>query len=530
MAIRPRPELEEIPLPDQPGLLGGWGRKLELTLLRFILSVYNTVMGPLLEAREKALGYIFDSIEDELKPAILPLLDEFDQQENLPAPFRRMSEHLRHSEPITFAAIAATVIVSAIVGFAMGMIRPFQQLAAQKANTVARPTRLDPPSAFAAWKRGAISEAVFLRACKEHGWPDDAIAAFSEIFAQRVGVGDLSTLLLRQVMSESEFDTELAKRGYKQDEIGKLKELQQVIPGLGDIIRMAVREAFTPEVVSRFQLHAELPGDLVTWAAKQGLSRDWAEAFWASHWELPSLQMGFEMLHRGEITEDEMELLIRTHDVSPFWRDKLFAISYSPYTRVDVRRMHAAGVVGVEEVYRNYRDLGYDHEKATKMTEFTVAYNQSTERDLTKADVLNGLKIGYFKPEETRALLLSIGYDENEADYYISKVMYDLWQDEIKEQVKYLQQQYVRSLISQNEVYSQLGRLNLPSDQINRYIRTWDIEREAKTRLLTSTKLEQLRKAAIIDDGTYSEEMSGLGYKQQYIEWLLELIHKQTGA
>jgi len=71
-------------------------------------------------------------------------------------------------------------------------------------------------------------------------------------------------------MSEGDFDAELTKRGYKQDEIAKLKELQQVIPNLGDIIRMAVREAFTPDVVSRFQLHAELPGDMVSWAKKQG--------------------------------------------------------------------------------------------------------------------------------------------------------------------------------------------------------------------------------------------------------------------
>jgi len=481
-------------------------------------------MGPFWEMRERATLFIFEQIEDELKPAILPLLDRMDAEEGMPPEFKRMIQHLRHSEPITFAAIAGTIIVSAIVGFAMGMIRPFQKLAAQKADTVARSSRLDPPSAFAALKRGAISEDVFLRSCKEHGWPDYAIEAFSEIFAQRVGVGDLSTLLLRQVMSEGEFDAELSRRGYKQDEIVKLKELQKVIPGLGDIIRMAVREAFTPAVVSRFQLHAELPGDMVEWAAKQGLSREWAEAYWAAHWELPSLSMGFEMLHRGEISESDMALLIRTHDVSPFWRDKLLAISYTPYTRVDVRRMYNSGVLGVEDVLRSYMDIGYDLEKATKMTEFTVALSNSAERDLTKADVLNGFKIGYFKEEEAIAQLLALGYDENEAAYYVSKILYDLWQAEIKEQVKYLEMRYTRGLISQHEVYSELGRLNLPSEQINRYLRTWDIKLEAKTKTLTGDKLGSLRRARIISDEEYVSEMSGLGYNDRYIVWLLKLI------
>ncbi len=524
--IPQRPKVEPLPLPAEPGLLKGWGRKLEITLIRFILGVYNVVWEPILEAKDKAIRYLFDSIEAELKPVILPLIDVIDETPNAPPWLRKMTDHLRHSEPITFAAIAAAVIVSAIIGFAMGMIAPFQRLASQKADTLARSARLDPPSAFAAWKRGAISKDEFLKNCKEHGWPDSAITAFEEIFSQRVGVGDLSTLLLRQVMSDGEFNAELAKRGYKQDEIEKLKELQKVVPGLGDIIRMAVREAFTPEVVRQFQLHAELPGEMVEWAAKQGLSEDWARAFWAAHWELPSLTMGFEMLHRGEITEDEMRLLIRTHDVSPFWRDRLLNISYTPYTRVDVRRMYEVGVLGVEDVYQSYRDIGYNDEKATNMTAFTIALSNSAERDLTKAEVLNGFKIGYFNSDEASAQLLNLGYDQSEVDYYINKVLYDLWQDEIKEQVKFLQQQYVRSLISQNEVYSELGRLNLPAEQVNRYIRTWDVEREAKTRLLTSAKLEQLRKANIIDDAVYSEEMSGLGYKQQYIEWLLELIKR----
>ena len=524
--IPPRPKLEQLPLPPEPGLLRGWGRKLEVTLLRFLLTCYNTIMSPLLEAREKAIKYLFQSIEDELKPVILPLLDRMDAEDGMPPEFRAMTKHLRHSEPITFAAIAGAIIVSAIIGFAMGMIAPFQRLASQKADTIARSARLDPPSAFAAWKRGAISDDVFLKHCKEHGWPDVAIDAFSEIFAQRVGVGDLSTLLLRERMSEGDFDAELGKRGYKPDEIAKLKELMKVIPGLGDIIRMAVREAFTPSVVDRFQLHAELPGEMVSWAKKQGLSEDWARAYWASHWELPSLSMGFEMLHRGEITESDMELLIRTHDVSPFWRDKLTAIAYTPYTRVDVRRMYDAGVLDIKAVYRSYRDIGYDHEKATNMTTFTVALSNAAERDLTKSEVLNGFKIGYFREGEAREQLLALGYDETEADYYISKVLWDLWQKEIKEQVKYLEMQYTRELIDQHAVYSELGRLNLPSEQVNRYIRTWDIKRAAKTKTLTATQLAKFRTQEIIVDGEFRSEMSGIGYSDRYIEWWLESIKK----
>jgi len=450
-----------------------------------------------------------------------------DAQDNLPEPFRRMSEHLRHSEPITFAAIASTIIVSAIVGFAMGMIRPFSQVAANKAMGIARPTRLDPPSAFAAWQRGAISKEEFEKHCHQHGWPDLAIEAFSEIFTQRVGVGDLSTLLLRGEMTEGEFNAELDKRGYKTDEIAKLKELQKVIPGIGDIIRMAVREAWRDDVAARYGYDQDYPEELTKWAATQGLSKEWAKRYWRSHWQLPGPTMAQDMLWRTDMTKEDYATLLRIADYPEAFRRWMGEVAYRTYTRVDVRRMHATGVLSEEDVYRNYLDLGYPEEKARKMTEFTVAYNQQAERDLSRSDVLAGFKIGYFADSEARALIVALGYSEQEADYYLSKTLYDLWQDEIQEQVKFLRQQYVRALISENDVYSELGRLNLPAEQINRYLRTWDIEREAKTRVLTSTKLEQLRKADVINDDEYTAEMSALGYKQQYIDWLLELI--QTG-
>lgn len=513
-------------MPDLPGLIGGWGRKLELTLLRFLLQLYNTVMSPLLEARETMLKYLFQSIEDELKPVIEPLLDEFDAQDNLPEPFRRMTEHLRHSEPITFAAIASAIIVSAILGFAMGMIQPFQRLAAQKMNEIARPGRLDAPAAFAAWKRGAIDQSEFEKQCRQLGWPDLAIEAFSEIFAQRVGVGDLSTLLLRGEMTASEFDAELSKRGYKQDEIAKLKELQKIIPGIGDIIRMAVREAWRDDVAVLYGYDEDYPPELTKWAATQGLSADWAKRYWRAHWNLPGPVMSQEMLWRTSMTDKDYATLLRIADYPKAFRDWMGEVAYRTYTRVDVRRMHATGVLTEEEVYRNYLDLGYPPEKAEKMTEFTVAYNQQSERDLTRTDILNGFKIGYFTRDQAQALIVSLGYSEQEADYYISKALYDLWQAEIKEQVKYLQQQYVRNLISQNDVYAALGQLNLPAEQINRYLRTWDIEKDAKTRLLTKTDLRDLRLSEVITDEEYTDEMSGLGYKEKYIEWLLDLIKR----
>ena len=526
MAIPTPPKLDKVELPPEPGLLRGWGRKFEITLLRFALNAYNTIGEPFWNARDAALKYLFQTIEDELQPVIEPILDRIDAMPNLPPEVRRMTEHLRHSEPITFAAIAAALIVSTIVGFAMGMIAPFQRLAAQEVDSYVHSARMSPVEAFAALKRGAITPEEYHNHVSDGGWSERMEEAWQKILAPLVGVGDLGRLRMRGEIGEGEFDAQMTKRGYGTEDIQWAKTLLQVIPPLPDIIRMAVREAFTPDIVAKFQLHAELPGEMVAWAKKQGLSEEWARAYWAAHWELPSLTMGYEMLHRGEVTLEEFKLLVKAHDVSPFWRDKLVAIGYSPYTRVDVRRMYATGVIGKEQVYRTYRDLGYDHERATNLTTFTVALTQETERDLTKTDVLYGYEIGYFSPSETDGLLIAMGYDQAEADYYKAKVDFKRWQKMIKETVKFIKQQYVANQIDQAEVYAQFGALNLPAEQMNRYIREWDVTKKAKTKRLTADRLMKFRVAEVIGDDDFSNEMSGIGYSERYISWYLNYIAK----
>jgi hypothetical protein len=131
--------------------------------------------------------------------------------------------------------------------------------------------------------------------------------------------------------------------------------------------------------------------------------------------------MGFEMLHRGVIDQATLNVLLRALDVMPYWRDKLTAIAYEPYTRVDIRRMHKMKLMTREEVVRAHLDIGYDADKAEKLTQFTEELNseeakleKQAERDLTASEVLNAYSNQAIAGDETVKLLTDLGYDEHE--------------------------------------------------------------------------------------------------------------------
>lgn len=190
---------------------------------------------------------------------------------------------------------------------------------------------------------------------------------------------DIISYELRRDPSLSNLSNELKRIGIHDNYHALYKELAYQIPPVADIITMAVREAFTPAIAARFGQYEDLPSEFVEWVGKKGLSKEWAERYWAAHWSLPSPQQGFEMLHRGVIGEGDLDMLMRALDIMPFWRDKLTQIAYRPLTRVDVRRMYALGVIDVSGVRKAYTDLGYNEYNANLMTNFTIKYTEGIQ-------------------------------------------------------------------------------------------------------------------------------------------------------
>ncbi|MBA7642099.1 hypothetical protein ES703_49785 [subsurface metagenome] len=239
----------------------------------------------------------------------------------------------------------------------------------------------------------------------------------------------------------------------------------------------------------------------------------------------------------------------------PAWQDKLTAISYAPYTRVDVRRMHKMGVLTDEEVFTAYADVGFSpfaegdiHEsihnaflcercrgesKAGRMLDFTIQYNarptvneetaEDTERakqkDLTKADILSGYRDGLLNVSEAGETLYRLGYSENEVTYYLARVEYDNIKDEQTSNLRYLHDAYIKGVLSFGDVTDELGSLNLPGAMTEHYLRMWDLERRARSNKPTKSELMAFLRKEIIDDTTWHTEMKGLGYPDRYIEW-----------
>ena len=329
---------------------------------------------------------------------------------------------------------------------------------------------------------------------------------------------DIINYELRRDPNLSVLSDRLRKIGIHPEYWDLYKELAYVIPPVADIITMAVREAFTPEIATRFGQYEDFPAPLAEWAGKKGLSKEWAERYWASHWALPSAGQGFDMLHRGIIDVDELKMLLRALDVMPFWRDKLIQVAYRPLTRVDVRRMYKEGVLDEAGVYSAYLDHGYSEKNAEAMTEFTVKYTLSQAAKFSSTDVVSAYAKRMVDRSTAASLLRDLGIKSEDVSYILTRADYKRQWDLTDEKIKGIKNLYKKGVYTENEARDALSKLALPADQINVLFEQWFYEKRGEL-APTWTRAETLKfiENKFITAERGITELRRMGYDDEHI-------------
>lgn len=437
------------------------------------------------------------------------------------------------------AVLGAAALVPMLLGALIGLgfsfisiiIQPFAMLAQYSINRKWFPYRMQPAEASRLTRltRGDIEKWRDYQ--KDLGLDETMRQGYDILNIQRLTALNYMSLWRREEISDEQLHDNLIKLWMEDNDIELLKSLTQLIPPPSDLITMAVKEAFSEDFISRFQTDEGLPEIFVEWAGKQGISREWARRYWIQHWQLPSPQQVFEMLHRlrpgkseTPVTAEIVSDYLKAADYAPYWRDKLMAISYSPFTRVDIRRMYKVGVLTEDQVKEAYKDIGYDEEKAQALTEFTIAYEAEEETGIVRGSVLSAYGDGMIDRATAETMLKSSGYDETTIAFYLNNVDFKETLEVNRIKLANIKKKYLEGLIDETNVNSEINLLNLPAERVNALLELWTTERENQTALLTLTQMEILLERKIVSEDDYKRIASRRGYNDESINWTLQRI------
>ena len=485
------------------------------------------IMGTLLiEQVEK----FFERLIDDLNVSPGKILEDFLNALGMPADVTaRFATAANVGMPKTFtlfAAAMAFIIPLLLLPMVHTAVGPVLEQMRQEVNKVVRPTLLEPSDAIEAFIRGSIDTSQLSDELAQAGFSDERITRLIINSRALLGLGEGFRMWLRDIITEDELDALIHNHRLSTDDGARLKEVIFFVPPVQDLISMAVREVFSPAIRDRFQLDEDFPSEFAAFAHQQGISEEWAKNYWAAHWVLPSINQGFEMLHRRVITAEDLDLLMRTQDVMPFWRENLKQIAFSPLTRVDVRRMHDLGLITEEELLGRYMDIGFDEANAEMMKQFTVAFNAPDPPELieleglTRTTILNMFDDGILDETETREILVTLGIGDVAADLFISQRQLERQRRERKALIESVVELATGAVISLPEAQDSLFSAGLTAVEIALAVQQILRRRSSRDRLPTIAELTKMRQAAIIDGEQWRDAMAGHGFPDVWINRL----------
>lgn len=295
--------------------------------------------------------------------------------------------------------------------------------------------------------------------------------------------------------------------GYENFDPALLFDAFRQYPGVPDLIRFAVREVYTPEIRTRFELDGDLPNEYLIESRKAGLNLDDAKRYWAAHWNLPSITQGFEMFQRRIIDENDLKLLLRSQDVMPFWRDRLIQLSYRVKRLVDIDRFYEQRVIPRIDPDNLTPDTPLIKEFMFRGYSFPDARDRAIWVDRTRPDpgteavikaATRNYEKGFIDDEEYESILDELILPKSTKEFLLTAGKVNREQKRLETTIKRLKPLLLDGIITEERFITELQAFNLSSLSIRNLIEEIEGERGEKAVGLTESQVLRLYKGGYL--------------------------------
>lgn len=387
------------------------------------------------------------------------------------------------------------------------------------------------------------------------------------------------TLANRGRISDTQLDLALRRLGYYNETVrADLANLRFEVPGPSDLVRFAVRHVFEPDIVSALGFNDEYNGTLDFFHRLQGLQYPifsgpfaeqyrqfydslppdkrinpstyaryqleeptWAQAYWWSHWVIPSPSQAYEMYFRfrrgrnenfdppftrGKYFElDDLFLNLRANDYPLKTRAFLAGIAHRiPGIRF-LRQLRATEVFQKADVTELLRRQGYSEGDAAVLAESVERNDRDTRRrgieQQAKGQLAKYWELGVIERAEYERLLVEHGLTPAQANETVVLADLDLKYKRLEKIVDFVRKQMISGAITALQAADQLRQAGIVNDRIVVYIDDWTLEIKTKHREISAQKAVQWACKGLISLDQLQARLNNLGYHPQDIEGLV---------
>lgn len=379
---------------------------------------------------------------------------------------------------------------------------------------------------------GTLTAEQTARQLQLHGYSPGAEQQQVTDLPAPYGADAALVLFWRGLIGNDQFGRELGAAGITTpDRQATWYRGARPIPGAGEIITFAVRDAWDNGVVESFGYDAEYPTELDFWQKAEGWGWgsdantlpgappggvDWPRLRWRAHWAVMSPTQGYRAFHRlrpdriARYAErvpgvepfiwEDLQRVLKIADYPPKLRKWLAASAFAVLPIYVVRSLYRLGKRPRAWLVDQLRDRGFTEDDATSVADNEDAVNQGRAQKFAQSiadgglragmqSVLASYRLGALSAGEAVAQLVSVGVETTTANGLINLGAAAENLALVKDSLKRLRSGWLAGEFTVPELQAQLANVGIQPDAIQRYVARWTLARSQARRMASTSQI-----------------------------------------
>jgi hypothetical protein len=464
----------------------------------------------------------------DMKAIIGPRIEQYLSALPDDSPLRAELEHMQTDSTFSDAIVTALGMVVGMIGSLMALGDPYVEgvKAAAWYNMPSR--RLSASEAIKGWWWEQMTELEMEDRLREQGYGDIFRPIVKQVARSPLSLADIREAFLHGYLGEVPPETHLKRHGFNPWDVQVLIKLFEQHPSVGDALRFAGRGAYNENLVKRFGTDGGMPGEVSQEMAEHGIAEANRKYYWRSHYALPGIGQAIDMLFRGIINEEDLDLLLEAQEMAPFWRDKIKQQGYSPLPRVAIRQMMHLGILTDTQALEAYKALGFKPEVAQQMVDYARAFYgvedgdpTAATVDYTKSEILTAYRKRIITADQARVSLKELGFIDSQVEFYLAAEDLKATQTRKEAYIDRWHSLYIEGIATADEVTTGLVDVGVTEGEVYELLPLWYLERIQRVAKPTRAELNRFLKKDIITEARWTQELQLMGYSDEYIGWYL---------
>jgi hypothetical protein len=378
-----------------------------------------------------------------------------------------------------------------------------------------------------AFYRKIITQSDYQSALASQGFQAGQMDTLTALGVNRLPLDELWTLRRRQLIDDPTLKTALAALQYDTTQQNALAQLTFRPINVSEAIDSAASQAAISQIGLGALASASTVPEYVSVAGQnEGLDAETTAGRWASHWNVGSIGSYITLYFRKQISLETLTAVMGKNFIPQELVTTLVEAARPIVQYRTISNMLRIGQIDVQTAGNLLLQHGYTPENAQLLINY--AQRPGASAAAQKAKQLHAVSLGIAKREfidgaitenDYYQILLEHGYTIEGANAEIAVELANQAMLTRKQNAQLVIDEYGAGLIDEQTALAQLAVLGLTVYELAKYTHKLRVFKVKSAKHPTEAELNDFRKVGIIDDKTYTAQLSLLGYSQQVAGW-----------